>query len=261
MKIRNIGMVHVKCTQFLDLSRARVEKYGLTGDREFILLDEGGAPMPSHLHGRFAPLQFTFDRASERLKLTFPDGRTVEGSGAMTGPLMDLDYMGMRQVDVRDVDGEWNALLTEFSGRRTRIVRSVEPGGGIDVLPLTLLTTGSLRVLEERLKAPVDHRRFRANLVIESDEPFVEDGWDGRLLRVGSALLRVRSSVPRCVVTQCDPTSGANDLPVVPVLGKFRERVKLPDGLMPNYATPGFASYAQVVEQGEVHVGDPVTED
>jgi len=259
MNIRNIGMTFVKCTRFLDVPAARLERHGIAGDREFLLLDEGGAPMPSHHHGLFAPLAFGFDPLNESLTLRYPDGRMVAGSGAMTGPEIALDYMGMRTVAVRAIADDWDRLLSDFSGRPVRMVRTVHPGGGIDVLPLTLVTTGSLAMLAERLNAPVDHRRFRANLVIDHLQPFAEDEWEGRLLKAGSALLRVRSPVPRCVVTQCDPESGKNDLAVVPALGKFRDRVHLPDGLMPAYATPGFASYAEVVEPGGMAVGDAVT--
>lgn len=258
MRIRNIGMTFVKCTRFLDVQTAGVEKHGIAGDREFLLLDEKGAPLAPYHHRHFLPLKFRFDLSSERLTLEYPDGRIVEGAGAMVGPTIALDYMGMRQVDVRAVAGDWDAVLSEFSGRSVRMVRSANPGGGIDVLPITLVTTGSLSKLTEKLGAPVDHRRFRANLVIESHDPFVEDSWEGRYLRTGSAVLRVRSSVPRCVVTQYDPDRGTDDLAVVPGLGKFRNRVGLPDGLMPTYATPGFASYAEVVEPGALAVGDAV---
>jgi hypothetical protein len=37
-----------------------------------------------------------------------------------------------------------------------------------------------------------------------------------------------------------------------------RPKTGLPDGLLPGYATPGFATYAEVLEPGEVAVGDKV---
>ena len=41
-------------------------------------------------------------------------------------------------------------------------------------------------------------------------------------------------------------------------LVKYRAKVNLPDGLLPNYATPGFATYAEVVKEGIIKVGDKV---
>jgi uncharacterized protein len=259
MKILDIGMTYVKCTRFLSVGAARLERHGIESDRQYILLDRTGALMAAHHHRLFAPLTFQYDGASDRLTLFYPDGSAIEGSGSPTGPVTALDYMGMRTVDVRDVEGDWNERLSQFSGVPTRIVRAVHPGGGIDILPVTFFTTGSLAMLSARLGTTVDPRRFRANLVIDHKEPFVEDDWEGRLLRVGSAILRVRSKVPRCIVTQGDPDTGVNDLALVQGLGKFRDTVHLPDGLMPNYATPAFASYAEVVEPGLLNVGDAAT--
>lgn len=256
MNVTDIGMTFVKCTRFLTVDAVRLELHGLAGDREFILVDRHGGLMPAHHHGLFSMLSFRFDPASERLVLTFPGGRVVEGSGAAVGGAMALDYLGMRTIDVCAVEGDWDRLLTEHAGRPVRMVRSVRAGGGIDVLPVTFFTTGSLHALSERMGGHIDPRRFRANFVIDHDQPFAEDDWDRRLLRIGEALLRVRSPVPRCAVTHVHPDSGANDAAIVPILGKFRERVRLPDGLMPSYATPGFASYAEVLEPGTVRRGD-----
>lgn len=258
MTVSGIGMTFVKCTRFLNVDAARVELHGIAGDRAFILLDRHDAPLPPQHHGLFASLTFRFDPASDRLTLTFPDGRSIEGDGAGKGPAWAIDYMGMRTVEVRDVEDSWNHLLSDHAGRPVRMVKSVRDGGGIDVLPITFFTTGSLASLSERIGAPVDPRRFRANFIIDNDQPFAEDEWEGKVLRIGGAVLRVRSRVPRCIVTQSHPESGANDLAVVPALGKFRERVHLPDGLMPSYSTPAFASYADVLEAGSVRCGDRV---
>ena len=96
--------------------------------------------------------------------------------------------------------------------------------------------------------------------VIENDEAHAEDAWDGRLLRLGdSCVLRVRTSVPRCAIPGFNPTSGERDQDVMKGLIRYRDKVSLPDGLIPDYATPGFASYAEVISPGRVTVGDAAT--
>ena len=89
-----------------------------------------------------------------------------------------------------------------------------------------------------------------------AEENAEEDAWDGREMRIGDALLRVRTPVPRCQVTGYNPSSGASDQPVMKSLIKYREKANLPDGMLPDYATPGFATYAEVIEPGAVRVGD-----
>ena len=55
-----------------------------------------------------------------------------------------------------------------------------------------------------------------------------------------------------------NPASGARDQDVMRGLIRYRPKTALPDGLLPGYATPGFATYAEVVEPGPVQVGDAV---
>ncbi|WP_156398569.1 hypothetical protein [Mesorhizobium sp. Root102] len=40
--------------------------------------------------------------------------------------------------------GDWNAKLGAFAGRATRQVRTEGPNGGVDIKPITLVSTGSL---------------------------------------------------------------------------------------------------------------------
>ena len=74
----------------------------------------------------------------------------------------------------------------------------------------------------------------------------------------GAARLRVRTAVPRCAITGFNPASGARDQDVMKGLIRYRDKVGLPDGMLPGYATPGFATYAEVLEPGKVSLGDPV---
>lgn len=259
MKLLNIGMTPVKCTQFHQLDEAYVGKYGIVGDRDFILLDANNVPISSSKHALFLPLHFSYDRVSKVLRLTFPDGRQLCEPCKFSDATYTLDFLGMRNIQVRKVLGKWNTFLSEFSGRKVTLVFGHAPGDGIDVLPITLLSTGSLSQLEERIGNTLDPRRFRTNLIIEHDTPHVEDSWEGKQLSVGdNVILKVRSSVPRCIVTQLDPSTGQNNLRVIPSLMTYREKVHLPDGLMPDYATPGFSSYAEVLSPGVIRKNDRV---
>jgi uncharacterized protein YcbX len=72
-----------------------------------------------------------------------------------------------------------------------------------DESPLHLLTTSSLAAVEGLVGAAVDHRRFRANIIVDTGfEPgFLEDDWTGAELAVGSeVVLHVGPGMPRCVM-------------------------------------------------------------
>ena len=258
MHVTAIGQVFVKATRFLQPAQVEVAQDGIRNDRLFALMEETGKLVDSDQHRTFLPLEFHYQAESERLHLTLPDGTVIEGPATGDGPRSDLDHYGLRIVTCAEVSGPWADALSTYAGRPMRLVRCLTARAAIDVFPITLLTTGSLARLAHEIGAPVDATRFRAGFVIEQPDPHAEDGWDGCKLRVGEALLRVRTSVPRCAVTGFNPSSGARDQDVMRGLIKYRDKVSLPDGLIPGYATPGFASYAEVLEPGAVACGDRV---
>lgn len=254
--VHQIGRTFVKATQFTNPETVEVLASGIRGDRDFFLLESSGAPISSNNHGTFFPLVFDYDFGSDTLKLSLPDGRIVEGPAAGNGTSFAFDYYGMRNILVTPVDGPWEDVLSSFAARPIRLVRCVATGGGIDILPLTLVTTASIRRLEREIGGTVDPRRFRASFVLNNEVEHEEDGWRDRTLSVGKALLKVRTPVPRCVIPGFNPGEGAPDLNVLRTLTRYREKVIHPDGLLPDYAAPGFAVYAQVLEPGIVRVGD-----
>ena len=91
-----------------------------------------------------------------------------------------------------------------------------------------------------------DERRFRPNLLVESDDRdgFPELAWLGRRLRVGGALIDVVMGCPRCVMV----TLAGDGLPQDPRIMRTLVRE--------TQHTAGI--YASVVEEGNVREGDPI---
>ncbi len=256
--VTQLGQVFVKATQFLHPERVQIVQSGIRFDRAFALVEADDRFVGSDQHGSFFPLKFAFDPNEDSLRLEYADGRALEGPARGTGRAWGIDHAGLRTIDVVEVEGPWRDALTAFAGRPIGLVRCVSIGAAIDVLPITLLTTASLRRLAQEVGGPVDAARFRAGLVLDNRLEHEEDSWDGRQLRIGTALLRVRTPVPRCGITGFNPTSGQRDQEVMKGLIRYREKAILPDGMLPGYATPGFASYAEVIAAGEVCIGDSV---
>ena len=256
--VHQLGRVYVKATRFLHPPRVEIDAGGIRHDRFFALVESDGKFINADNHAGSISLQFDYHPADERFTLHLPDGRQVDGPAVADGAAWAIDHYGLRQIDLQEVGGPWGAVLMEYTGRPLRLVRCLSRGGAIDVFPITFTTTGSLRQLASEVGAAVDGARFRAGLVLEHAEAYAEDAWDGQRLRVGTALLRVRTAVPRCGVIGLNPASGVRDQDVMRSLIRTRPKTGLPDGLIPGYATPGFATYAEVLEPGQVAVGDAV---
>jgi uncharacterized protein YcbX len=107
-----------------------------------------------------------------------------------------------------------------------------------DILPLLVATDGAIAAFGH------DGRRLRPNLVIGGVAGLAERRWEGRRLRIGSALIEAVSLRRRCIMTTFDPDTAAQD---VEVLKKIHREL---DGRI--------ALDCQVVEPGAIAEGDPV---
>ena len=114
-----------------------------------------------------------------------------------------------------------SAALTAAFGQRL----TLRPESTIqhrDESPLHLLTTSSLAAVERLVGAPVDQRRFRANIIIDTGgEPeFIEDDWIGAELAVGTqVVIRVGPGMPRCTMIDQAQKGIAADRKVLRLLG------------------------------------------
>jgi uncharacterized protein YcbX len=103
--------------------------------------------------------------------------------------------------------------------------------------------------LGEEPGGPLPVERFRANLVVDGDEPFAEDQW--QVLTVGSVRFRVTKQVDRCVMTTIDTQTLATAKEPIRTLARHR----LVDG------RTMFAAHLVPLDEGRVGVGDEVRAD
>lgn len=108
---------------------------------------------------------------------------------------------------------------------------------------VSMLNLASVRDLSTKIGRDLDPLRFRANLLVEGLEPWVEMDWPGRTLRLGEAEASVFKPIVRCAATEVDPTTAARDI----------ETVK---GLFDHYGHTFFGLYLNVTRGGRVAVGD-----
>ena len=85
---------------------------------------------------------------------------------------------------------------------------------------LSILNRASVLDVERVAEAPVDPRRFRANLLIEGTAAWAEMGWVGREVAIGPARLRVTAIIDRCAATTVNPDTAQRDLNVPRLLQK-----------------------------------------
>ncbi|MBI2238551.1 MAG: MOSC domain-containing protein [Actinobacteria bacterium] len=249
--VARLNVTPVKSTALHQPDEIRLEPYGAAGNREFFFVDEDGRMFTGSKHGSLVRIRAEHDPDRERITLRFPDGIVVEGDSDGRGEALLVDFYG-RAVPSHVVEGPWGDALSRFAGRDVRLVRADRPGDGIDVHPVTLVSTASVEELSRHgdRDGPVDPRRFRMLVEVDGCTPHEEDTWEGRRVRLGDAVVLVGDPVPRCVVTTQDPDTGRRDFPTLRVIKEYRGTTEDQELV--------FGVYGEVVEPGIIRVGDPV---
>lgn len=170
------------------LDEVAVNERGVAGDRLWAVTYEDGKLGSGKSSDRFRRtdglLHYTATAGEDggRPQVTLPDG----------GALRD------------------DAHLAELLGAPVRLARETD-ADHFDDGPVSIATTASLRAFGELLgdAMPVDVRRFRKNIVLDTQEPWVEEEWVGKVLAIGEHLrLRVLQPIPRCVMTTMSQGGG-----------------------------------------------------
>ena len=98
-----------------------------------------------------------------------------------------------------------------------------------------------------------DRRRIRPNLVVSTTEPFVEEGWGGATIRVGSVELTVAERIERCRMVDIAQEGLAEQRGWLKALGRERD---LCLGMYAEVRTPGRIDLGDAVNVGP-HAGSP----
>lgn len=110
---------------------------------------------------------------------------------------------------------------------------------------VSIINLASVAAIENAIGAPVDPLRFRANVYADNWPAWHEFDLLGREIVVGTARLKVVKRIVRCAATEVDPATGMRDLQIPAML----QRV---------FQHGDCGIYAEVIESGEVALGDAV---
>jgi hypothetical protein len=247
-----IAIAPVKSMGLVSLEHAMLETTGIAGDRAFAVLDGDDRLVNGKRLGPLATIRPVYDPDACTLALHFPDGAVVAGAVEL-GPVYIAPFR-TRSRAVHPVIGPWSEAVSTFARQPCRLVALAIPGDGGDRGPTaTLVSTAALGSLARAggEDAPLDGRRFRMTFGIDDVDAYAEDGWVGRDVRVGEAVVRVAGNVGRCAVTTQDPDTGYPTFDTLHFLEATRGSLETTEPLP-------FGVWSEVVAQGRVRLGDAV---
>jgi uncharacterized protein YcbX len=257
------------------LQAATLSARGIPGDRGWAIYDEARAGVTNgkRVHPlRTCRARYTTEpvagQAPPNAEITFPGGSTARTDASDIAQRMSA--LAGRDVSLRALGpaGSEAAPRVSAAGDSPELLRSLmgilpgepEPdysmftpeslgalrqGNFFDAFPLHLLSRTTLRTLKVITpESDWDEHRFRANLLIDSDEAtgYPEHAWVGRQLRIGEAVLDVVMGCPRCVMVTLAGDGLPRDNQIMRTL--VRE-TKFIAGV-----------YLRITQPGDVRVGD-----
>lgn len=248
--VTGLSLAPVKAMRMVAVDEIELGPLGARGNRTFCVVDERGRMVNGKTIASLQTVLADYDAEAGELGLVFPDG-TVTRASVEYGETLPIRFFG-HESDARELRGPWSEALSAQLGRSLRLV---QPEIGVDrgrKGVASLVSLGSLRRLaQEAGEETVDPRRFRMLIEIDGVPAHAEDGWVGRRVRVGGALLAMHGHVGRCLVTSRDPETGQVTLPTLDLLGGYRREVTSTEPLP-------FGIHGEVLEAGRVRVGDTV---
>ena len=233
--ISGIFIYPVKSMAGIAVQESTVDRFGLTFDRRWMLVDAEGAFLSQRQLPRMALIQQRIK--GNELVLMAPE------QADLSLPLTPIEGARLRVKIWDDSCDAWycgveaEAWLTDFLGCSARLVympeshfRKVDQAYAdaedrtafSDGFPLLLISEASLQDLNRRLPEPVTMLRFRPNLVVAGCAPYAEDEWTR--VQAGSLNLRVVKPCSRCVITTIDPATAAKSAEPLKTLSSYRRQ-------------------------------------
>ncbi|TVX91701.1 MOSC domain-containing protein [Paenibacillus agilis] len=226
-KIIEINRYPIKSFGGERLESCQVESYGLYGDRFCAFYDETKQGWNSFFTARQIPnmLAYQAKHVDDGIVVTGPDGRTFGWDEQLLQEIQSYSKKKMSMTSYRAPNPTDPELMS------------------VDAASILIVTNVTLRKLEALWGKPVDHRRFRANIVVAVEEGIESEiEWIGKRLTVGDVELQVDEECSRCAITTLDPVTLERDSSLLKTLNAEMNM--------------NFGVYASVKKEGHIQEGD-----
>jgi hypothetical protein len=225
---------------------------GVCGDREFALAlpmtvfdERNPQPLPKFeflvlaRQEALARLTTSYDACTGLLSVT--DGaqglsanvRSAEGRGAIAAFFARFLPEDQKSSQPRLVTAA-NHRFTDVGVHSSELMHAI-----------SMLNLASVRELEKQIGKRLDPRRFRANILVDGLDPWVESEWLDRELKLGTLRCKGVRLTRRCPATEVNPDSAIRD-------------INVPRELMRCYGHVHLGIYITVMKGGMLGIGDTV---
>ena len=243
MLVSELYIYPIKSCQGIKLTQAEVRQTGFFRDREMMLVSQSGKFITQRQFPRLARVKVAIDE--DELTLSIEDNSVAPLTfiPSFRGKTMEVKIWQdfTIAIDQGNTVARWfhrvlqlednkECRLVRQSPQYVRSVKTSEPVSLADNYPFMLTATASLEELNQRIveirqqpAQAIPMNRFRPNIVIDTETPFVEDNW--REIQIGTVKFWVVKPSSRCIITTIDQKQGEKNEYKEPLstLGTFRQ--------------------------------------
>lgn len=233
MTLTEIWIYPIKSLGGISLKTSEIDVLGLKHDRRWMLIDSNN----NFISQRTFPKLNLFSTSISEDALTITIGGNSVSISLNPIPT-DIFKVSIweDECDAFEIDesvSNWfsehlktSCRLVCLSPNKKRLVSEKyafnnEQTSFTDGFPFLLLSTGSLELLNSKLRKPVEMRQFRPNFVIKSTEAHIEDNLD--VFSIGSTTFKAVKPCTRCVVTTIQPNTSKFQKEPLTTLSTYRK--------------------------------------
>lgn len=187
-----------------------------------------------------------FTRGAKLPGLQAMEARLDEASATVTLTHPELGALRFRPDDEGARLIDWTRpLMVEGRAASARVVRAETRAMTDSAFPsVTLCNRASHRAVAQKLGRDLSIHRWRGNIWCDGLAPWEEFDWIDREIRIGTAVVVPRERTTRCLMTHANPETGRRDADILGTLDSWGHR--------------DFSVMAEVIESGEIAVGDEI---
>ena len=185
-------------------------------------------------NARLAELRTSYDEAAHALVIRYENREAARGDLRTPGGRATIEQFFSEHCgpELRGPPRVLQAAGHSFSDVARKVV--------------SIINLASVAAVENAVGAPVNPLRFRGNLHVAGWPAWHEFDLVGAEIAIGpGARLKIVKRIERCAATEVDPDSAMRDLPI-------------PRALMQTFGHADCGIYGEVVQGGEIAVGDNV---
>jgi len=266
MKIKSLHIYPIKGMRGISVSEALLQAEGLEYDRRWMLVNDAGTFISQRTHPELTKFIPSIEDA--KMSITYNGAVHVVGLDDLSENHIDVTVFDASMI-ATEMDAKSSAWFSSQLGESVRLVKVSGQTNRIkdfekyittqsddlptettvsfaDGYPYLILGSASMDFLNSKMDKDLNIDRFRANIIVETSEPHVEDTWNH--IQIGDQRLYVIKPCARCQVPTIDQQTGVSGKQPNMAMARYRR-----DGNKVN-----FGMNAVALTKGLIGVGDEV---